>query len=238
MELSQAKWTKELGKEFLKYLEEFKRNPEKQKWEQNIINTKYKCLAILSKDIKDITRKIAKGNFLSFLDLQLYNNFPVITIMGNLICKIKNFDIMKHYLDLYSNKVDNWANCDQLKFKITDSNKQDFLNLVDEYILSPLPFRRRIAIIILFQFIDSNINKIFTIADSLFNETEYYVNMAMSWLLCECFIKQKQQTISYLEEHKLNGFTINKMISKCCDSYRISEEDKEFLRQFKKNSKQ
>ena len=234
MELSQAKWTKELGKEFLKYLEEFKRNPEKQKWEQNIINTKYKCLAILSKDIKDITRKIAKGNFLSFLDLQLYNNFPVITIMGNLICKIKDFDIMKHYLDLYSNKVDNWANCDQLKFKITDSNKQDFLNLVDEYILSPLPFRRRIAIIILFQFIDSNINKIFTIADSLFNETEYYVNMAMSWLLCECFIKQKQQTISYLEEHKLNGFTINKMISKCCDSYRISKEDKEFLKQFKK----
>ena len=238
MELSQAKWTKELGKEFLKYLEEFKRNPEKQQWEQNIINTKYKCLAILSKDIKDITRKIAKGNFLSFLDLQLYNNFPVITIMGNLICKIKDFDIMKHYLDLYSNKVDNWANCDQLKFKITDSNKQDFLNLVDEYILSPLPFRRRIAIIILFQFIDSNINKIFTIADSLCNETEYYVNMAMSWLLCECFIKQKQQTISYLEEHKLNGFTINKMISKCCDSYRVSKEDKEFLRRFKKNSKQ
>ena len=234
MELSQAKWTKELGKEFLKYLEGFKRNPEKQKWEQNIINTKYKCLAILSKDIKDITRKISKGNFLSFLDLQLYNNFPVITIMGNLICKIKDFDIMKHYLDLYSNKVDNWANCDQLKFKITDSNKQDFLNLVDEYIKSPLPFRRRIAIIILFQFIDSNINKIFTIADSLFNETEYYVNMAMSWLLCECFIKQKQQTISYLEEHKLNDFTINKMISKCCDSYRISKEDKEFLRQFKK----
>ena len=234
MELSQAKWTKELGKEFLKYLEEFKRNPEKQQWEQNIVNTKYKCLAILSKDIKDITRKIAKGNFLSFLDLQLHNNFPAITIMGNLICKIQDFKTMKYYLDLYSAKVDNWANCDQLKFKITDSNKQDFLNLVDEYIKSPLPFRRRIAIIIVFQFIDSNINKIFTIADSLFNETEYYVNMAMAWLLCECFIKQKQQTISYLAEHKLNGFTINKMISKCCDSYRISKEDKEFLRQFKK----
>ena len=119
MELSQAKWTKELGKEFLKYLEEFKRNPKKQQWEQNIVNTKYKCLAILSKDIQSITKEIAKGNFISFLDLQLYNNFPAITVIGNLICKIQDFKIMKHYLDMYSEKVDNWANCDQLKFKIT-----------------------------------------------------------------------------------------------------------------------
>ena len=76
---------------------------------------------------------------------------------------------------------------------------------------------------------------IFNEADNLFNETEYYVNMAMAWLLCECFIKQKAKTISYLQNHKLNKFTINKMISKCCDSYRVSKEDKEYLKQFRTN---
>ena len=234
MELSQAKWTKELGKEFLKYLEEFKRNPEKQKWEQNIVNTQYNCLAILSKDIQTITKEIAKGNFISFLDLQLYHNFPAITVMGNLICKIQDFKTMKYYLDLYSAKVDNWANCDQLKFKITKDNSKQYLNLVDEYIKSPLPFRRRIAIIILFKFIDDiNIKKIFEIANSLFDEKEYYVNMAVAWLLCECFIKQREKTLHYLQQHNLNTFTINKMISKCCDSYRISKEDKTKLKEFK-----
>lgn len=235
MNLIQEQWTSELGKEFIKHLEKFKRTPDKQKWEQNIINTKYKCLAILSQDIKNISKEIAKGNYISFIDLQLYNNFPAITIMGNLICKIKNFNELKRYLDLYSERVDNWANCDQLKFKITEDNSQQFVNLIGEYISSTLPFRRRIAIIILFQFIDSNIDLIFNEADNLFNETEYYVNMAMAWLLCECFIKQKAKTISYLQNHKLNKFTINKMISKCCDSYRVSKEDKEYLKQFRTN---
>ena len=136
MNLIQEQWTQELGKEFIKHLEKFKRTPDKQKWEQNIINTKYKCFAILSQDIKNISKEIAKGNYISFIDLQLYNNFPAITIMGNLICKIKNFNELKSYLDLYSEKVDNWANCDQLKFKITEDNSQQFINLKSEYISS------------------------------------------------------------------------------------------------------
>jgi hypothetical protein len=65
-------------------------------------------------------------------------------------------------------------------------------------------------------------------------ETEYYVNMINAWLICELFIKKREETIEFLKDNKLNKFTINKAISKCRDSYRVSKEDKEMLLKFKK----
>lgn len=234
MTFKKDKWEQKDKKEFLNHLLTLKRDDSKCKWERNIVNTNYECLAIFSKELKNIAKEISKGNYISFLESQIFDNLPSITIMGHIITSIENFETMKYYLDKYSSKVDNWSNCDQLKFKITKDNSSQFLTLVKEYIKSPILFRRRIAIIILFNFIDAdNINQIFKIANSLFDEKEYYVNMAVAWLLCECFIKQREQTISYLQHHNLNTFTINKMISKCCDSLRISKEDKEKLKEFK-----
>jgi hypothetical protein len=54
-----------------------------------------------------------------------------------------------------------------------------------------------------------------------------------SWLFCECFIKRRDKTIEFLKNHKLNKFTINKGISKCRDSYRVSKEDKEMLMKYR-----
>ena len=57
--------------------------------------------------------------------------------------------------------------------------------------------------------------------------------MAIAWLVCELMIYNREKTLKYLEYHNLNKFTINKAISKCRDSYRISKEDKELLLKYK-----
>ena len=57
--------------------------------------------------------------------------------------------------------------------------------------------------------------------------------MAVAWLMCELMIKNRNQTLKYLEKHILNDFTINKTIGKCRDSYRVSKEDKEFLLKYR-----
>ena len=66
------------------------------------------------------------------------------------------------------------------------------------------------------------------------NEEEYYVNMCIAWFVAECFIKRRETTLKFLKTNKLNKFTINKAISKCRDSYRVSAEDKQMLLAFKK----
>lgn len=236
MELIKEKWKAKDIPEFQKYLMSLSKGKEKGDWEKRIINTSLPCIAVPAPEVKKITTQIAKGNFLQFLDLWIWENFTNTSINGGLICKIKDFSLMKKYLTQFAEKADNWATCDLLKFNIKEENKQKYFELSKELTKSKKPFVRRIGITILFKFIDDNkyINQIFDILNSFQNETEYYVNMVNAWLVAECFAKQREKTLAFLETNKLNQFTINKAISKCRDSFRVSPEDKEMLKSFRK----
>jgi len=229
MNLVKEKWTKEDGKEFIKYLESLK-NEDKIDWSKNLLNTNMPVLAIKTPVIKDIVKNISKGNYLSFLDLELSDYYENTAINGFLITRIEDFKIMKKYLNQYVLKIDNWASCDLLSFNVKGKEKE-FYDLSCKYITSDLPFVRRVGLSILFNFIDNDeyIDKIFAIMNRFYDETHYYVNMMNAWLFCECFIKRRNETIEFLKNHKLNKFTINKGISKCRDSYRVSQEDKDML---------
>lgn len=235
MNLVKEHWTKEDKKQFQKYLSTFGRGEENGKWEQRIVNTKLSCLAIPSPQVKKIVNEIYKGNFLEFLDLWLWENFTNTVINGGLICKIKDFDLMKKYLLKYANKADSWATCDVLKFKITEENKFQFYNLSQELIKSKKPFVKRIGLLILLKMIkdESFLEKTFKVLNLFQNETEYYVNMMNAWIVAEAFTHHREKTLKFLQTNKLNKFTINKAVQKCRDSFRISPEDKEMLLKFK-----
>ena len=74
-----------------------------------------------------------------------------------------------------------------------------------------------------------NVNKI--------KSNKYYVQMAIAWLLAESYIKQKEKTTEYLKNNELDNFTHNKAIQKIIDSYRVSEQEKEFVRTLKRKAK-
>lgn len=234
MELIKEKWLKSDIKPFEEYLLTMK-NESKMLWTKNLLNTNLICLAIKTEKIKKIAKEISKGNYKSFLDLKIYSTYDSYATNGFIISKIKDFDTFKKYLDIYSDNVDNWGLCDLLSVNIKNQEEK-YLNLIKEYLKDKNVFKRRIAIRILFKFInyDNYVKDIFYIVDSLTNEQEYYVNMINAWLLCELFIKRKSETLKYLDNNHLNKFTINKMISKCRDSYRVSRIDKNLLLKYKK----
>ncbi len=234
MDLVKENWTKQDGIEFIKYLESLI-NKDKVEWTKNIVNTNMPVLALKSAVMGSIIKQIKKGNYLSFLDLKLNQYYEVININGSLIMEIKDFDLMKQYLDYYVKTIDNWASSDCLKMNVKNK-EEEFYKLSLEYIKSDLPFKRRIGLYILFKLIenDNYIDKIYEIMNMFYDEEEYYVNMMNAWLFCECFIKRREKTLEFLKTNKLNKFTINKGISKCHDSYRISDSDKEFLKKYKK----
>lgn len=226
MNLVKDLWTEKEKQEFIEYLESLKKI-DKIEWTKNIINTSMEVLAIDSKTLKNISKEILKGNYLSFLDLQIYDYYECTIININIISKIKDFKIQKIYLDKYVKKIDNWASVDSYKPNIKN-NENNYLNLAKKYINSNKTFIKRMGIIILFNYLNKKeyLNKVFSLIK---NEDDYYVNMAYSWLLCECFIKNREETINYLNIAKLNKFVINKFILKARDSYRVTKEDKEML---------
>lgn len=239
MELKKDKWETEHKKEFLEYLEALSKGKEKGEWEQRIVNTSLRCVAVPSTEVDRIAREIFKGNYKSFLDLWIWDNHTATLIFGKILSKIKDFDEQEEYLIPYSQKADNWSTIDTLRFKFNSENIQKYLALSKELILSPHTFSRRLALIILLKLtsvIDCT-DTIFKILDSLSSEQEYYVNMAGAWLLCECMIKFRDKTLLYYAHNTTNNFIINKSISKCRDSFRITQSDKKHLLNFKITAK-
>lgn len=214
------------------------KGPDKAAWEKRIVNTQLPCIAVDAKIVGRIVKEIAKGNFLEFLDLNLWEHFTNTSINGSLICKIKDFEVMTTYLKAYANRIDNWASCDLLKFPVKETNKAQYYALSKEFMKSDKPFVRRMGITILFKLVDDNtyIDRIFTALNSFEKEEEYYVNMVNAWLFAECFTKQREKTLEFLKTQRLNKFTLNKGIQKCRDSFRINPQDKEMLLQYKQKN--
>ena len=230
MKLIKEKWSCKDIEDFNKYLESMQ-IPKKIDFTIKIINTKIPVLAIPIPELRKIANQIYKGNYIGYLDT-LNNKYYENTIINAiLINNIKDIKTKKNYISKL--KIDNWSTVDILKFN-TKNREKEYLNLAKEYLKSKDEFIRRIGVRILFNYTENDdLTEIFNIIDSLQHEEKYYVNMAVAWLMCELMIKNRNQTLKYLENHKLNDFTINKTISKCRDSYRISKDDKGYLLKYK-----
>ena len=65
---------------------------------------------------------------------------------------------------------------------------------------------------------------------------EYYVNMMTAWLFAEALVKQWDTAITFIQNKKLDTWTHNKAIQKACESFRVSDERKDYLRTLKIHS--
>ena len=233
MELIRDEWTSKDLLELNKYLESIK-VPEKIEFTKRVVNTNMPLLGINIPTLESIAKEIAKGNYLSFLDNCQYEYYDLTIIGAKLINRISDYDVLEKTLSRYLKYCDNWSSIDTLKLKIK-GNEDKIFKLAKKYTLSKKTFTRRCGFIIFFKFIkeDNYIAEIFNTIDTMYDEEEYYVNMGIAWLLCELMIKRRKETLTYLKHHHLNTFVLNKFISKCHDSFRISAEDKELLKTYR-----
>lgn len=230
MDFKKENWTEKNIQEVNRYLESIKRE-DKIEFTKRTINTQMEVLGIPVPELRSIAKEISNGNYISYLDKfnnKYYENTMINAILINMINDIEE---KKYYISKLV--IDNWSTVDVLSFK-TKGKEKEYLKLSKEYIKSKEEFIRRIGVRILFNYTSTdNLDEIFKIINSLYDETKYYVNMAVAWLMCEIVIKNRNQAFKYLEKHHLNNFTINKTISKCRDSFRVSKEDKEKLLKYR-----
>lgn len=224
MNLNKDKWLKEDIENFEKYLLKLE-DKESISRSYKITKTKMNLLGIKSNILKNIAKEIFKGNYTSFLDYNLNNYYDELIINAYIINKIKDYDLKIKYLNEYIKNDLCWATCDVLKF----NNDKRYLELSKEYLKNKNNFIVRIGIIILFSFIKSDLEEVLNIIKTI-KSTDYYVNMAYAWLLCDIYIINNNKAIEYIENNEINNFVINKFISKCNDSYRLTKEEKEKIK--------
>ena len=241
MGLNKQKWTLKDIEEFNDYLYSLK-NQEKTKWTQNIYSTQKECLAIKVPKLREIAKDIYKGNAISFLNNQTHKYIEDDILTASIICLIKDYNLQKELCISFLKTVDSWACTDILKL---NDKKEPFENVYKfsyELLQSEYLFLRRFAFVQLLKYAKNKeyINDIFNLIEFAHLEQEYYVNMAVAWLLCEVTINFPEQSIRFLNNYKNkykeenNIFVLKKAISKCCDSFRISEENKITLKNLRK----
>ena len=130
--------------------------------------------------------------------------------------------------------IDNWAVCDISQSKLLERYPDVVFGKVSEWAKSEKTYMVRFAIDVLLQFfLDENFTpEVFALAKSIASD-EYYVNMALAWFWSFALIKRYEETLPIIESERLPEFVHNKAIQKARESYRISDERKQYLNTFK-----
>lgn len=200
---------------------------------ENIIGVR---VPVLRNYAKELFKEKEWMQIIKEIDNEYYEE---IMLQGMLIGQAKNEDIniILEYVENYVPKIDNWAICDVFcaGLKITKKYKREMWKFIQKYLESDKEFEIRFAVVMILDYYIENeyLEEIFKIFDSIKHEG-YYVKMAVAWAISVCLIKFFDDTVSYLEDSKIDNWTYNKAIQKAIESYRISNDKKVELRKMKK----
>ena len=190
--------------------------------------------------LRDYAKKLAKEyeikELLENIDNEYYEE---IMLQGMLIGLEKDKDIQNILKDIEAcvPKIDNWAVCDVFcaGLKITKKHLQEMWDFLQKYVTSDKEFEIRFGVVMILDYYitEEYLKKDFAIFNHI-KSNQYYVQMAVAWAISICLIKFYDKTINYLETSHIDKFTYNKALQKAIESYRITEEQKSFLRKMKK----
>ena len=146
----------------------------------------------------------------------------------------KDFGKCMAEVDAFLPFIDNWATCDQLSPKVFKKEPEKLLPNIRAWIKSDQTYTVRFAIGMLMQhFLDERFDLEYADMVAEVRSEEYYVNMMIAWYFATALAKQYESALPYLEERKLADWAHNKAIQKSVESYRITDEQKAYLRTLK-----
>ena len=146
----------------------------------------------------------------------------------------KDFDKCVQEVEEFLPYVDNWATCDQMSPKVFKKDPDRLLPYIKKWIKSDKTYTVRFAIGMLMEhFLGDNFLPEYADMVAEVSSDEYYINMMRAWYYATALAKQYDAIIPYVENKRLDDWTHNKTIQKSVESYRITDEQKQYLRSLK-----
>lgn len=222
---------------FLEFLYS-KRDTKYLEFHSKLLKDKTNLIGIRVPILKEIAKKISKGDYLSFFQNNTHNTYEEKMIHGLVIGYLNiSFKELLKELDLFIPYVDNWAINDVVcaNLKAFKKYPKEGYTYIQKLLKDKNSWYIRFGLVLLLDFYinEDYIDNILDIANNI-KSTDYYVQMANAWLISICFIKFEEKTYQFLLNNELDDFTFNKSISKICDSYRVEKLVKEELRKLRR----
>lgn len=196
---------------------------------ENIQGIRLPVLRKLSKDIyKD-------GDYLNFLENFKEDKFEDLMLKGLVIAQVKDIEKSSELILNFVPKIDNWSVCDSFSnsLKISRKYPEQIYKLLIYFSKSPKEYERRFALVMFLSHyvVDEYKAKSIPLVNKI-DQSDYYVEMAIAWLLTELYTKYPDYTYENLPQLEILAPIEKKFIRKVKDSFKISSENKKRLESF------
>lgn len=201
---------------------------------------KNKIIGVRIPIIRNIANDILDNDYIDEFLNELPHKYQEENLLHGILLglRYKDIDILLAKLDIFLEYVDNWAITDTINPKIFKKYPDKVYEWIVKWINSKKEYVIRFGVVTLLQFyLDDNYNKDILELVKNIKCDYFYVKMAIAWFYSFALIKQYDDTISIFENKKLDIWVHNKSIQKACDSYRISDDKKRYLKSLKIKSK-
>lgn len=152
-----------------------------------------------------------------------------------LISEIKDYENCAEKIEIFLPYVDNWAVCDIISPKVFKKHKPELLERIKVWVLSEHSYTCRFGLeMLMSHFLDESFKPEYLEIPAAVESEEYYVRMMIAWFFATALAKQWGDSIVYLENNRLDVWSHNKTVQKACESYRIKDEQKLYLKKLKR----
>jgi len=191
-------------------------------------------IGVRTPELRKYAKELLKEDYISFLNELPHKYFDENQLHAFIISELKNYDECISYINKFLPYIDNWATCDQLSPKIFKKYPDQLLDQIKIWLSSNNTYTIRFGIGTLMQYyLEDNFKPEYLKWVLNIKSEEYYINMMIAWYFATALAKQYNQSLPIIEKKQLDKWTHNKTIQKAIESYRITDEQKEYLRQLK-----
>jgi len=196
---------------------------------------KEKVIGVRTPALRKLAKEVVKMPEASaFMQILPHTYYEENNLHGFLIESIKDYDTCIASLNQFLPFIDNWATCDMMTPKVLKKYPDKLLEQIKIWIKSEKTYTLRFGIEMLMKFyLDENFKVEYAKMVSQVKSEEYYVKMMVAWYFATALAKQYESVIPMIETKQLEKWTHNKTIQKAVESYRITKEQKEYLRTLK-----
>lgn len=157
------------------------------------------------------------------------NNLHMMLITG-----IKDYARCLTEIERFLPYIDNWATCDFPAQKCFKNHKEELLPVIKRWIASSETYTIRYGIGMLMRlYLDEDFDPEYVRIVAEVKSDEYYVNMMIAWYMATALAKQWDAVIPFIEEHRMSDWVHRKTIQKAVESYRITDEQKKYLKGYR-----
>ena len=193
-----------------------------------------RIIGVRTPELRDLAKKMDVETAKKFLGELPHYYFEENQLHSFLISKIKDYKECLTKVNEFLPYIDNWATCDQLSPKAFIKNKAALISEIYKWLKINHVYTKRFAIeMLMTHFLDDDFKEEYLELVASIKSEEYYLNMMIAWYFATALAKQYDSSIKYIKDKRLSAWVHNKTIQKAVESYRITDEQKIYLKTLK-----